>query len=62
MPAKTRTASQTDSALAVHSGALPVFFAALLGAFLIWGAGFAQMTVLHNAVHDTRHSTAFPCH
>jgi cobalt transporter subunit CbtB len=37
-------------------------FAALLGAFLIWGVGFSHIDVLHNAAHDTRHSTGFPCH
>jgi cobalt transporter subunit CbtB len=36
--------------------------AALLGAFLIWGVGFSHINVLHNAAHDTRHSTGFPCH
>jgi cobalt transporter subunit CbtB len=36
--------------------------AALLGAFLIWFAGFSPIAVLHNAAHDTRHSMIFPCH
>ena len=36
--------------------------AALLGVGLLWAAGFAEMPVLHNAAHDTRHSAAFPCH
>ena len=39
-----------------------VVFTALLGAFLIWGVGFSQIDVLHNAAHDTRHSAGFPCH
>lgn len=34
----------------------------LLGAALIYCAGFAPMQVLHNAAHDSRHSAAFPCH
>jgi cobalt transporter subunit CbtB len=34
----------------------------LLGAALIFCAGFAPMEVLHNAAHDARHSAAFPCH
>jgi len=37
-------------------------FAALLGVLLLWGVGFAPITALHNAAHDTRHSLAFPCH
>jgi len=24
--------------------------------------GFAPIEVIHNATHDTRHSTGFPCH
>lgn len=34
----------------------------LLGAFLVWGAGFANSQVIHDAAHDGRHSFAFPCH
>ena len=36
--------------------------AALVGAFLVFGAGFAHSMTLHNAAHDVRHSFAFPCH
>ena len=34
----------------------------LLGAVLIFFAGFSHIEALHNAAHDTRHSAAFPCH
>ena len=34
----------------------------LLGAALIFVAGFSHIEALHNAAHDTRHSAAFPCH
>ncbi|WP_460425549.1 CbtB domain-containing protein [Azotobacter armeniacus] len=34
----------------------------LLGAVLIFFAGFSPVEALHNAAHDTRHSAAFPCH
>jgi len=36
--------------------------AAFLGVFLVWGVGFSPIGVVHNAAHDTRHSTGFPCH
>jgi cobalt transporter subunit CbtB len=36
--------------------------AALLGLFLIWGVGFSPIMAIHNAAHDTRHSSGFPCH
>ena len=52
------------SAAAVVRGEtlIAAFVAALLGAFIIWGVGFAPIAALHNAAHDTRHSLAFPCH
>jgi cobalt transporter subunit CbtB len=34
--------------------------AALLGLFILYGVGFAQVT--HETAHDTRHATGFPCH
>ncbi|KMN12299.1 cobalt transporter [Pseudomonas weihenstephanensis] len=36
--------------------------AAVLGAFLVYFAGFSHIDAVHNAAHDTRHSAAFPCH
>lgn len=32
------------------------------GVCLIFLVGFAPVSALHNAAHDTRHSAAFPCH
>jgi cobalt transporter subunit CbtB len=37
-------------------------FALLLGSFLIFGAGFAHSSVLHDTAHDVRHANGFPCH
>jgi cobalt transporter subunit CbtB len=37
-------------------------FAALLGVFVLWVVGFSHIDIAHNAAHDTRHSTGFPCH
>jgi cobalt transporter subunit CbtB len=34
----------------------------LVGTFLIIGVGFAHSDAIHNAAHDTRHTTGFPCH
>ncbi|WP_225774232.1 CbtB domain-containing protein [Pseudomonas sp. Marseille-Q5115] len=36
--------------------------ATLLGAGLVYFAGFSHIAAVHNAAHDTRHSAAFPCH
>ena len=39
-----------------------VLFVALLGATLLFAAGLAQSATLHDAAHDVRHATGFPCH
>lgn len=52
----TLEAGRSSSALAAPIVAL------LLGAFVLFGAGFAPISALHNAAHDSRHSFAFPCH
>jgi cobalt transporter subunit CbtB len=39
----------------------PGVLAILLGAVLVLGAGFAPLSVVHNAAHDARHAL-FPCH
>jgi cobalt transporter subunit CbtB len=51
--------SRISSRSEVLAGAI---FAALLGGFLLWGVGFSHIDVVHNAAHDARHSTGFPCH
>jgi cobalt transporter subunit CbtB len=51
----------TESAARTYA-AVPALAAAFLGVFLLWGAGFAGPSVVHNAAHDTRHSAGFPCH
>ncbi len=48
------------------SGTIPasrvtaVLIAGLLGVFILFAAGFAQVS--HGAAHDSRHSASFPCH
>ena len=36
--------------------------ALLVGLGLIYLTGFAYPEVIHNAAHDTRHASGFPCH
>ncbi|MDY8110292.1 CbtB domain-containing protein [Fulvimarina sp. 2208YS6-2-32] len=36
--------------------------AAILGLGIIWTVGMAQAASLHDAAHDVRHTTGFPCH
>ena len=58
--ARIATATATDERLeAKRLGAL---FAIIFGVFLIWGTGYANAGLLHNAAHDARHAIGFPCH
>ena len=41
---------------------LQLLGAVLLGAIILYAAGFVQTSVVHNAAHDMRHSQGFPCH
>ncbi len=42
--------------------ALPALALLLFGAVMLYGVGFASADTVHNAAHDTRHATGFPCH
>jgi len=39
-----------------------IFAAAILGLTIVFAVGLLPMDAVHNAAHDTRHSSAFPCH
>jgi cobalt transporter subunit CbtB len=41
---------------------LQLVAAFLLGTIIMYGVGFVNMGVVHNAAHDIRHSQGFPCH
>ena len=56
MNAMTQTAAKSGTTLA------SIIFAALIGATIIFFAGHAQSATLHDAAHDMRHATGFPCH
>ena len=52
--------TQTSSLSA--SNLLAVVFVALVGFGIIGVAGHVQASGLHDAAHDVRHATGFPCH
>ncbi|SFH09756.1 cobalt transporter subunit CbtB [Palleronia marisminoris] len=54
----TTTATRASTA----DVALPALFASILGLGLIVLAGHVQADALHDAAHDVRHATGFPCH
>ncbi len=41
---------------------LQALFAAVLGGAMLFTAGFANSATLHDAAHDVRHASGFPCH
>jgi cobalt transporter subunit CbtB len=41
---------------------MAVLFMTVLGGGLMFAAGHAQSATLHDAAHDMRHATGFPCH
>ncbi|MDP7603981.1 MAG: CbtB domain-containing protein [Alphaproteobacteria bacterium] len=45
--------------LGVKTSAL---LALVFGLIMLYGVGFAQPQAIHDATHDSRHATAFPCH
>ncbi len=51
---KTATIANTNIAT--------ITFVALMGATMVFFSGFAQSAVLHDAAHDVRHASGFPCH
>jgi cobalt transporter subunit CbtB len=52
----------TPASVDSTEGSIAAIAAALLGALLIYLAGFASMEVLHNGAHDARHAAGLPCH
>ena len=41
---------------------MAIAFAAMLGIAMIVVVGHVQASTLHDAAHDVRHATGFPCH
>ncbi len=54
--------TQTNTASATRTGFVPVMFAVVLGLGIITLTGHVQAAALHDAAHDVRHATGFPCH
>ncbi len=56
----TKTLSLTQAG--AFGSLLPLLGAAALGIGLIVLSGHVQAATLHDAAHDVRHATGFPCH
>jgi cobalt transporter subunit CbtB len=55
-------ARSTSSTTTLSQRLSAAILASILGAGLVYFAGFSHIEAVHNAAHDTRHSAAFPCH
>jgi len=58
----TTTTSLAIARPTATSTLISVLFMAALGLGLLFVAGHAQSAALHDAAHDVRHATGFPCH
>lgn len=60
--AATNAATTTGLNADLRQRLAVVLASAMLGGLLLFGAGFAQSSTLHDAAHDSRHAFTFPCH
>ncbi|UWR26256.1 CbtB-domain containing protein [Sulfitobacter sp. S223] len=54
--------TEVKAVVASRTATLPALFALVLGAAIITMTGHLQASTLHDAAHDVRHATGFPCH
>jgi cobalt transporter subunit CbtB len=52
----------TQSHGATRSRLFPAVLVMIMGVALITLTGHVQAAALHDAAHDVRHATGFPCH
>lgn len=53
---------QAENCISANAKKAQILASAILGFIILMAVGFAPIEVVHNATHDTRHSTGFPCH
>jgi cobalt transporter subunit CbtB len=59
MTTKDETATSAAAGTAI---ALPALLLAAIGLVIVIVTGHVQAGTLHDAAHDVRHATGFPCH
>jgi cobalt transporter subunit CbtB len=62
MKNEVKAVALTQTKARIDADLMGIVGAVTLGLFLLFAAGFAQATVMHDTAHDTRHAMAFPCH
>jgi cobalt transporter subunit CbtB len=51
----------TNTTLTISS-TLQILATGLIAIVVLYGVGFNEMGIAHNAAHDARHAAVFPCH
>jgi cobalt transporter subunit CbtB len=59
---QTVVVQRTAVPVAHVSARTPALVLLALGLAVLYGVGFSTIPAVHNAAHDTRHATGFPCH
>lgn len=62
MKNEPRVIAATPTKSIVSSNTLAFIATALIGLGIVSVAGNVQASALHDAAHDVRHVTGFPCH
>ena len=44
------------------AGTIPAMVLLMFGLITLYCVGFSTASFAHNATHDTRHASGFPCH
>ena len=55
-------ASTSLSTAKSGSALMAILFVTVLGGAMVFLTGLAHSQTLHDAAHDVRHTTGFPCH
>ena len=53
---------QSTAVAGTESKLLSIIAAAVIGLGVVFTVGHVQAATLHDAAHDVRHATGFPCH
>lgn len=62
MAARTAEAGASTTVSAAPARVAGAILAMAVGLAVVLLAGFVQADALHDAAHDMRHATGFPCH
>lgn len=62
MNSSSSTQAISPVGLRAATGLAALLAAMLLGAVIVFGVGFSDVSAAHNAAHDMRHANGFPCH